>query len=115
MKPSGIGGQAVIEGIMMRNGNKYAVGVRTADGQIVVETKECGGKLRDKSFAKLPIIRGVVNFFDSLVLGMKTLMFSASLFAEETEEERNEREGKAREKAKKESRPAACPGQSIRG
>jgi uncharacterized protein YqhQ len=101
MKPSGIGGQAVIEGIMMRNGNKYAVGVRTADGQIVVDTKECGGKLRQKSFAKLPIIRGVVNFFDSLVLGMKTLMFSASLFAEETEEERNEREGKAREKAKK--------------
>jgi uncharacterized protein YqhQ len=101
MKPSGIGGQAVIEGIMMRNGNKYAVGVRTADGQIVVDTKECGGKLREKSFAKLPIIRGVVNFFDSLVLGMKTLMFSASLFAEETEEERKEREGKAREKAKK--------------
>lgn len=101
MKPSGIGGQAVIEGIMMRNGNKYAVGVRTADGEIVVDTKECSGKIRSSKAARLPIIRGVVNFFDSLVLGMKTLMFSASLFAEETEEERQEREGKAREKAQK--------------
>lgn len=101
MKPSGIGGQAVIEGIMMRNGNKYAVGVRTADGQIVVDTRECGGKVRGMKWAKLPIIRGVVNFFDSLVLGMKTLMYSASLFAEETEEEKNERESKAREKARK--------------
>ena len=48
---------------------------------------------------KLPIIRGVVNFFDSMVLGMKSLMYSASLFAEETEEEKAEREGKARKKA----------------
>lgn len=101
MKPSGIGGQAVIEGIMMRNGNRYAVGVRTADGKIVVDTQECSGRLRGNKIVKMPIIRGVVNFFDSMILGMKTLMFSASLFAEETEEEKQEREGKAREKAQK--------------
>lgn len=101
MKPSGIGGQAVIEGVMMRNGSRYAVAVRTADQQIVVDTQECGGRLAGKKFVKLPIIRGVVNFFDSLVLGMKTLMFSASLFAEETEEERQEREDKERRKARK--------------
>lgn len=101
MKPSGIGGQAVIEGIMMRNGDKYAVGVRTADGKIVVDLQECKGKFRNKKIAKLPIVRGVVNFFDSLVLGMKTLMYSASLFAEESEEERNEREAHEREKASK--------------
>ncbi len=100
MKPSGIGGQAVIEGVMMRNGGKYAVAVRTADGKIVVDSQEINnGRFQKSRFAKLPIIRGVVNFFDSMVLGMKTLMYSASLFAEETEEERNEREGKARRKA----------------
>ena len=78
MKPSGIGGQAVIEGVMMRNGNRYAVAVRTADQQIVVDTQECGKKFAGNKFVKLPIVRGVVNFFDSLILGMKTLMFSAS-------------------------------------
>lgn len=106
MKPSGIGGQAVIEGIMMRNGGKYAVAVRTADGNIVVDTQEISSsRIQNNKFVKLPIIRGVVNFFDSMILGMKTLMYSASLFAEETEEEQREREekarGKAREKAEK--------------
>lgn len=106
MKPSGIGGQAVIEGIMMRNGGKYAVAVRTADGNIVVDTQEISSRrIQNNKFVKLPIIRGVVNFFDSMILGMKTLMYSASLFAEETEDEQREREekarGKAREKAEK--------------
>ncbi len=62
MKPSGIGGQAVIEGVMMRNGNRYAVAVRTADQQIVVDTQECGKKFAGNKFVKLPIVRGVVNF-----------------------------------------------------
>lgn len=100
MKPSGIGGQAVIEGVMMRNGGKYAVAVRTADNNIVVDVQNCSSsRIQNKKFVKLPIIRGVVNFFDSMILGMKALMYSASQFAEETEEEREQRETKAREKA----------------
>lgn len=100
MKPSGIGGQAVIEGVMMRNGGKYAVAVRTPDKKIVVDVQNCSSsRFQGNKIIKLPIIRGVVNFFDSMILGMKTLMYSASLFAEETEEERAEREGKARKKA----------------
>lgn len=100
MKPSGIGGQAVIEGVMMRNGGEYAVAVRTPDGQIMVDTQKCSSnKIQSRKFAKLPIIRGVINFFDSMVLGMKSLMYSASLFAEESEEEKAAREGKARKKA----------------
>ena len=100
MKPSGIGGQAVIEGVMMRNREKYAVAVRTADGKIVVDTQEVGSsRIQNNRFVKLPIVRGVVNFFDSMILGMKTLMYSASLFAEETEEEQREQEEKARRKA----------------
>jgi uncharacterized protein YqhQ len=100
MKPSGIGGQAVIEGVMMRNGSKYAVAVRTPDKKIAVDVQECSSsRIQKYRFAKLPIIRGVINFFDSMVLGMKSLMYSASLFAEESEEERAERESKARKKA----------------
>ena len=91
MKPSGIGGQAVIEGVMMRNGGEYAVAVRTPEGQIVVDKQKCSSnKIQNKKFARLPIIRGVINFFDSMILGMKSLMYSASLFAEETEEEKAE-------------------------
>ena len=100
MKPSGIGGQAVIEGVMMRNGGKYAVAVRKPDQEIVVDVQQCSSsRIQNKKAAKLPIIRGVINFFDSMILGMKALMFSASYFAEETEAEREERESKARKKA----------------
>ena len=74
MKPSGIGGQAVIEGIMMRNGGKYAVAVRTADQKIVVDVQNCSSsRIQNKKFAKLPIVRGVINFFDSMILGMRTI------------------------------------------
>lgn len=100
MKPSGIGGQAVIEGVMMRNGGTYAVAVRTADGEIAVDVQQCSSsRIQNNKIAKLPIIRGVVNFVDSMVLGMKSLMYSASLFAEETPQEQQERETKARKKA----------------
>ena len=114
MKPSGIGGQAVIEGVMMRNGGEYAVAVRTPEGQIVVDKQKCSShKLQNKKFAKLPIIRGVINFFDSMILGMKSLMYSASLFAEETEEEKAEREGKARKKAAEKAEKLRAQGKTA--
>ena len=114
MKPSGIGGQAVIEGVMMRNGGKYAVAVRTPDKKIVVDVQDCkSSKWKHQKFVKLPIIRGVVNFVDSLVLGMKSLMYSASLFAEETDEEREEREGKAREKAQAKAQKLKAKGKNA--
>lgn len=85
MKSSGIGGQAVIEGIMMRNKDKYAVAVRKPDQDIVVEVKEYHGIIKNESIKKLPIVRGVLSFIDSLVLGMKTLTFSAGFYEEEEE------------------------------
>ena len=93
MKYSNIGGQAVMEGVMMRNGEKYAVAVRTADHEIVVQQDEYHSLIKNKKILTLPIVRGVFNFVDSLVLGMKTLMFSADFFAEETEDELEERLG----------------------
>lgn len=90
-----------MEGIMMRNGEKYAVAVRTADKEIVVQRDEYHSFIKNKKILTLPIIRGVFNFVDSMVLGMKTLMFSADFFAEETEGELEERLDKERKKAEK--------------
>ena len=115
MKPSGIGGQAVIEGVMMRNGGKYAVAVRTQEGEIAVDVQNCSSsKLANNKLVKMPIVRGVVNFFDSMILGMKSLMFSASFFAEETESEREEREGKARKKAQAKAEKLRSQGQDAK-
>lgn len=85
MKSSNIGGQAVLEGIMMKNGPKYAVAVRKPDGEIEVKTDEYKSIIKWEKLTKIPFIRGVFNFVDSLVLGMKTLTYSASFFEEETD------------------------------
>ena len=88
MKYSGIGGQAVLEGIMMKNKDRYAVGVRKPDGEIAVETKEHVSFGEKHAFARLPFVRGVFAFADSMVLGMRALTISASYYGgEETEEE----------------------------
>ena len=81
-----IGGQAILEGVMMRGPFKTAYAVRKPDGEIIVEEHENSAKKRGKFF-KLPIIRGCVNFIDSLVVGMKALMFSAEFIDLEGEEE----------------------------
>jgi len=83
MKSSGIGGQAVIEGIMMRNKDRYAVAVRKPDQEITVDVQEYHGVIKNQAIKKLPIIRGIFSFIDSLVLGMKTLTFSAGFYEEE--------------------------------
>ncbi len=86
MRPSGIGGQAVLEGIMMKNKSQYSVAVRKPDGEIEVHTSVHEGIAKDHAWAKLPLIRGVVNFIDSLVLGMETLTYSASFYEEEEDQ-----------------------------
>lgn len=86
MKYSGIGGQAVMEGIMMKNDTKYAVAVRKPDKEIVVEVSQYSGSVKNKKLRNMPILRGVFSFIESMVLGMKTLTFSASFF-EDVEEE----------------------------
>ena len=85
MKPSGIGGQAVIEGIMMKNKDMYSVAVRKPDGEIEVNLGTYRSFARNKMLRELPLVRGVINFVDSLILGMRTLTFSASFYEEEAE------------------------------
>ncbi len=80
---SGIGGQAVLEGVMMKNKEKYAVAVRKPDGEIEVEVETYQGLAHGSKFKKLPFIRGIFNFLDSLILGTRALNYSASFYEEE--------------------------------
>lgn len=82
---SGIGGQAVLEGVMMRNKNKYAVAVRKPDGKIEVDTRELNYDPKSL-LRRIPFIRGIIVFADSLSLGMNIISYSASFYEEEEEE-----------------------------
>ena len=93
MKYSGIGGQAVIEGIMMRNRDRYAVAVRKPDGTIAVDVQTSIPFAERYKIAGLPFIRGSFSFVESMIIGMKTLMYSASFYEEEEDEEPGPLEG----------------------
>ena len=98
MRYSGIGGQAVMEGVMMKNQDKYAVAVRKPDKEIIVEVSEYPGIIKNKKIRNMPILRGVFSFIESLTLGMKTLTFSASFFEEEEEKPKTADEKKKDQK-----------------
>lgn len=102
MRSSNIGGQAVLEGIMMKNGDRYAVAVRKPNQQIEVSVEEYKSVIPWNGVRKIPFIRGIFNFVDSLVLGMKTLIYSAEFM--EDEEEKEELTEQQREKEEKKER-----------
>ena len=77
---SGIGGQAVLEGVMMKNKEAYAIAVRKQDGEIDLEITEYHGVMHGSVLTKVPFIRGVFNFIDSFILGMRSINHSADLF-----------------------------------
>lgn len=85
MKSSNIGGQAVLEGIMMKHNEEYAVAVRKPDGEISVKKEKYHSIVKWKVLTTTPFIRGVFNFIDSMVIGIKTLTYSASFYEEEEE------------------------------
>ena len=87
MKSSNIGGQAVLEGIMMRHKDIYSVAVRRPDGEIEVDVEPYKPLVPWKWAYKMPIIRGVFSFLESLVIGTKCLMFSSTFYEDEEEEE----------------------------
>ncbi len=84
---SGIGGQAVLEGVMMKNKEQYAVAVRKPDGEIDVEVDVYRGVMDDSVLKKVPFIRGIFNFLDSMILGMRTLNHSVSFYEDEEAKE----------------------------
>ena len=87
MNYSGIGGQAVLEGIMMKNKEQYAVAVRKPDGEIEVEVEHYHGIIHGSKLLNMPFIRGVFQFLDSLILGMRCLNFSATFYEDEEAKE----------------------------
>ena len=107
MKSSGIGGQAVIDGVMMRNKDKYAVAVRKPDNNIEVSVKNCTNPAGKYRFLKLPIIRGIFSFIDSLVVGMSTLSYSASFYEDDepdAKENKKPKKVKSKEQEEKEEK-----------
>ena len=100
MKSSNIGGQAVMEGIMMRHGDAYSIAVRKPDQEIEVKVETYKSLIKNKKVLSLPIIRGMFSFIDSLLIGTKCLMYSASFYEDEeekkdiTKEEREKQEMK---------------------
>ncbi len=81
----GIGGQAVLEGVMMKNKDRYAIAVRKPNGQIAVELEHYQELGHENGIKKLPFVRGVFNFLDSMIVGMKALNYSASFYEEDDE------------------------------
>ena len=103
MKSSNIGGQAVLEGVMMKNGDEYAVAVRKPDGEIEVKKETYRSVIKWGTMTKIPFVRGVFNFIDSMVLGMKTLTYSASFYEEEDEKGKRMTEEQVKKAEKKDS------------
>ncbi len=96
-----IGGQAVMEGVMMRGPKESAVAVRKPDGEIIIDKKPVASILQKYKFLKLPIIRGVISFVESLILGTKALMFSAEFFDIEEEDDKIKKEAMTEEERQK--------------
>lgn len=99
---SGIGGQAVMEGVMMRNKDLYAVAVRKPDGEIVVKKAEYKGVIKSNTPYKIPVIRGVLSFIDSLVLGLSTLNYSSDIYIQSEETGKKDGEKPESEETNKE-------------
>jgi uncharacterized protein YqhQ len=104
MKSSNIGGQAVMEGVMMMNKDHYSVAVRRPDGEIEVKVEQHRPLTKHKGLLKVPILRGVFSFADSMIVGMSSLMYSASFYEDEEEEKKKPatKEEEEQQKAKKE-------------
>ena len=100
MKYSGIGGQAVIEGVMMKGRSQYAVSVRKPDGQIEVKVENYKSLKEKYAIAKLPIFRGIIAFVESLKMGMGTLNYSASFWEEEEEKKESSKDNQKTDDSK---------------
>lgn len=113
MKSSNIGGQAVLEGIMMKHNEEYAVAVRKPDGEISVKKEKYHSIVKWKVLTTTPFIRGVFNFIDSMVIGIKTLTYSASFYEEEEEKEEVLTEEAVKKKEKKEKKEKLLMGATV--
>ena len=99
-KPNSVGGQAVIEGVMMKNGTKVALAIRKADGSVEIKNSEFHPAKEKHKWINIPILRGIVGFIESMILSVKTLGDSTEMLGLDELEEKEKQE-KAEKKAKK--------------
>ena len=88
MAKQAVGGQAVIEGVMMQSKDKRAVAVRKSDGEIALKEDRIKSWVRDKNIDKIPFVRGSFVMIDTMIQGIKSLNFSSEFFMEEAEEDK---------------------------
>jgi uncharacterized protein YqhQ len=96
-----IGGQAVIEGVMMRGPSESAIAVRKPDGEIIVEKKPINSFVAKYKINKIPLVRGAFSFVESLIEGTKALMFSAEFYDIEEEDDKKKKEEMTEEELRK--------------
>ncbi|MGL5755396.1 MAG: DUF1385 domain-containing protein [Paraclostridium sp.] len=87
MKKQAVGGQAVIEGVMMQSKNKRAIAVRKNDGEIIVEKKKIKSWISDKNIDKIPFIRGAFILIETMIEGIKSMNFSSEFFLDDEDED----------------------------
>ncbi|MDD5948792.1 MAG: DUF1385 domain-containing protein [Lachnospiraceae bacterium] len=97
MKRTTIGGQALIEGVMMKNLNQYATAVRKPDGEIEVQVTDYESFSEKHHLNKIPIVRGIFNFIESMVIGVKTLTYSSTFYDEEDQEKEEKKQEEKKE------------------
>ena len=90
-----VGGQAVIEGVMMRSPKRIATAIRRASGEIEINAKEYVSLIRRKKYLNIPIVRGAITLIEVMILGIKTLQWSADKAMEDLEEEDRKKGKKA--------------------
>ena len=87
MKKQNVGGQAVIEGVMMQSKNYRAIAVRKSNGEIELKKERIKSWVQDKKIDKIPFLRGAFVLFETMIEGMKSLNYSSEFFMEDDEEE----------------------------
>ena len=108
-----VGGQAVIEGVMMRSKDRVSTAVRIPSGEILVKTDEYISLSKRFKFLGWPVLRGVVTFFEMLIIGVKTLNFSADIAVKEVEKEEAQQKGQEYVPAEKKSTNLALIGTVV--
>jgi uncharacterized protein YqhQ len=95
-----VGGQAVIEGVMMRSPKRIATAIRRASGEIEIKTQEFISLIERKKYLNIPVMRGAITLIEVMILGIKTLQWSADKAIEDAEEEDRRNGKKVKEKKK---------------
>ena len=95
-----VGGQAVIEGVMMRSPKRIATAIRRSNGEIELNTKNYVSLIQRKKFLNIPIVRGAITLIEVMILGIKTLQWSADKAMEDVDEEERKKGKKVKEKKK---------------